>query len=167
MTWENMVLLVERGKSESAWNAIGCEPAFSFDGPFLPLHWANILHPDPEKNTEVVDKWVDFIQTGARQHGFLLSRDMRSCLTQYLHVVFAHIDKQDGGFTIDLTWKKNIPGHLYDSSFFVRLSHPPSMEFRIAGGQFERTAEDDNSSLLRITPFRGFAKILLIPEQKL
>jgi hypothetical protein len=167
LTWENKVLLADRGKSESAWNAIGCNPAFAFDGPFLPLHWANILHPDPEKNNEVIDKWIVFIRDGARKHRFLLARDMHSCLIQYLHVVFAVIDRQDSDFSIDLTWKKNIPHNLYDSSFFVELSHPPSMEFRISGGQAKCAAKDNNSSLLHITPFQGIAKILISSEQKL
>ncbi|MGB5156959.1 hypothetical protein [Desulfobacterium sp. N47] len=118
ITWESGVLLLDRGKPEPSWNEIGRDPVFAFDRPLLTLHWANILHQNPEKNLSVINNWVDFIQKGAKTHRILLSRDMQSCFTQFLHKLFSIISNRNGEYSIDLTWMEKLPQNLAGCSFF-------------------------------------------------
>lgn len=55
ITWECGVGLLERGLSPVPWNESACMPNWDFSGPILPLHWGNLLHPEPENNNDIVD----------------------------------------------------------------------------------------------------------------
>ncbi|MDP3481453.1 MAG: hypothetical protein Q8R88_16925 [Desulfoprunum sp.] len=167
LTWENNVLLVDREKAESAWNATACEPAFAFDRPFLTLHWANILHHDPAKNLDVVRRWIDFIREGSKKQRILLARDTQSCLSQYLHRMFSTVHEQNGEFSIDLTWKNDLPRHLIDHSFFVELTPSPITDFKIYGADAECIRNTVGSTIFQITPQSGLTKILLGPGQEM
>ncbi len=166
LTWENNVLLVDRGKAESAWNATGCEPVFAFDRPFLTLHWANILHQDPEMNLDVVYKWVDFLREGAKKQRFILARDTQSCLSQYLHMLFSTIHGYNGGFSIDLAWKKTLPANLIGHSFFLEVVQPHPADLRISGAKAQCIQKNIDSAIFQLTPLPGIWKILLRPGPK-
>ncbi|MBU3946641.1 MAG: hypothetical protein KJ826_00265 [Proteobacteria bacterium] len=163
ITWESGVLIVDRGYPEPAWNDIGPDPVFAFDRPLLTLHWANILHKNPEISLSVVNKWVDFIQKGAKTNGLLLSKDIQSCFTQFLHKLFSNILNSNGEFSIDLTWMEKLPQNLIGCSFFIKIEKPPSVNLKIFGAEAVCIHKGLEASILKLTPHKGIKKILLKP----
>jgi len=155
-------MLVDRGKHVPVWNDTNCDPIFSFDGPILPLHWPNILHHDPEKNSMVVDRWVQFIKTGVEKNGCVLSRNLMSCLTQFSYKQFSKIEKINNGYIVDLSWRKNIPQHLLGASFFIKVKKPSAIELKILGAKSAVVPEGLRSLLFEMTPVKGVEKVILV-----
>ncbi len=166
ITWESGVLLVDRGKPEPAWNDIGHHPAFDFDKPLLTLHWANILHQNPEMNLSIVNKWVNFIQKGVKTHGSLLTRNIEACFTQYLHKLFSKILYQDGEYSIDLNWIEKLPQNILGSSLFLKITKPPSVDFIVSGAEGICIQNEQKASIFEIKPNKEIRKILIKPVQK-
>jgi hypothetical protein len=162
ITWECGVMLVDRGKHVPVWNNTNCDPLFSFDGPVLALHWPNILHSDPEKNSMVVDRWVQFIKTGVEKNGYVLSQNLMSCLTQFSYKQFSKIEKVHNGYIVDLSWRKNIPQHLLGASFFLKVKKPSGIGLKIFGAESVAVTEGPRSLLLEMTPVKGVEKVILV-----
>lgn len=162
ITWECGVMLVDRGRHVPVWNDTDCDPVFSFDGPILPLHWSNILHHDPEKNSMVVDRWVRFIQACAKKNGYVLSPNFMSCLTQFSHKKFSKIEKIHNGYILDLSWRKHIPENLLGDTFFVRVEKPSEMGLKIFGAEPAVVPVGPRSLLFAMTPAKGAEKIVLL-----
>ena len=59
LTWECGVLLMERREAAVPWHRIAAPPPPDLSGPLVSLHWANLLHPDPGRNAEVIDPWAE------------------------------------------------------------------------------------------------------------
>ncbi len=135
VTWESGVVILDRGRADIPWNAIASKPRFAFDRPLLVLHWANILHKNPDRNPLVVDAWVDFIQKGAREHGVLLATDTDACFTQYLYRVSSKIYRTRNEFRIDLSWRHTLPFNALNGPFAVRVNLPGPLAFRVAGAR--------------------------------
>ncbi|MFO8085969.1 MAG: hypothetical protein R6U27_16800 [Desulfobacterales bacterium] len=161
ITWESGVMLVDREKAVPAWNEMACDPAFSFDGPILTLHWPNLLHHDPGKNLQVVDRWVQFIKRGAEKKNFIFAPDIKTCLTQYFYKMFSKIKKAHKGFVIDLSWRKNIPPNILGNSFWLRINKSSSIELQIFGAQPAVTQKKQQTLLLEMTPENGAKEIML------
>jgi hypothetical protein len=163
IAWENNVLLVDRGESEIPWNTIASPPYFKFDRPVMALHWANILHRDPEKNMRVVDNWIRYISENRKKKGILLARDTRSCFTQYLHRTFSRVEQMDAEVSIDVSWMKNVPANLTGQTLFLKLDGPPGRRVKIAGAQTVPLTRPAETPFLKLRIPPGTNKIWLKP----
>ncbi len=56
------VITVDRGEDLLGWDAFSEKPAGVLTGPTCGLHWPNLLHKDPSRNSEIVDAWVKLLQ---------------------------------------------------------------------------------------------------------
>lgn len=151
-TWENGVVILDRGLADFSWNAMACSPCFGFDKPFVVLHWANILHPDPEQNFNLVDRWVEFLLDGAKRHGVLLSRDVKTCFTQYLYRECSTICHQHNGFYINLAWRRTLPLNSLNPSFVVRVKGASPLALKLAGARVASITMERESFLLSLIP---------------
>jgi len=81
LSWEEGVFLLERGESPVSWEVAAALPG-PVDGPVVALHWANLLHPDPERNSEVIESWADAICAAGERPDRILARDVADCFRQ-------------------------------------------------------------------------------------
>jgi len=163
IAWENNVLLVERGEAELPWHVVAAAPVFKFDRPVMALHWANLLHPDPQKNLMVVNNWVRYIKENSIRNEFLLARDALSCFTQYLHRVMSEIEKGREEFSIDMSWKKRVPAHLVGESLFLKIETPPQITFKIYGADIDPSVRDAEQSFIKLRIPENTTKITIKP----
>ena len=56
------IITVDRGNDLFDWNIIGKKPKGILQGSTCGLHWPNLLHEDPERNSEIVDAWVKLLK---------------------------------------------------------------------------------------------------------
>lgn len=82
ITWECGVGLLERGLSPIPWNMSSSLPDWDFSGPILPLHWGNLLHPDPQHNNDIVDGWAEMLLAGTAGPERILAEDYETCWRQ-------------------------------------------------------------------------------------
>jgi hypothetical protein len=77
------LMIVDRVRNFLPWDAIGSAPTEEIEKiPLIGLHWPNILHADPHKNDEIVDKWVEYLRKLDRKSDRVLAVDTPMCWTQ-------------------------------------------------------------------------------------
>lgn len=101
ITWESGVGLLERGLSPVPWHAVASTPAWDFSGPVLPLHWGNLLHPDPAVSSDIVDGWAELLLTGTSGPERILAADVAVCWRQAAVFYLAKLFIDDGYAVID------------------------------------------------------------------
>jgi hypothetical protein len=149
LTWECGVTLIERGLSPVPWDLLQAKPRFDFSQPVLPLHWANILHRDPEKNGDVVDAWASFLEEGTRKNGFVLLPDAMDSLAQIVFYHLLRIVPVENGAVLDLSYVRRMNPKLIHRGFYAEL--PP---YAYMGKQegFIESAGDIRHGLYKLFP---------------
>ena len=162
-TVDDGVMLVDRREPFVPWNALDTEPAFGFDQPTLALHWPNLLHPDPERNLEVVARWVDFLRPYGRRFDGVLARDTRDAWTQIAHREAARVERLADGFRIDVAGVRALGARGLDRRFTVKARAPEDIAWRLAGGRLERATYDHEASchVLELRSFEGSSAVQL------
>jgi len=82
---EDGLMTVDRGHDLAPWHAIGPSPSGHVAGPICGLHWPNLLHQDPSRSAEVVDRWVNLLTPYDSMPDRTLSGNTRDCWTQLAH----------------------------------------------------------------------------------
>ena len=147
--WEEGVLLMERGISQTKWNQVAAVPEFSFNSPILALHWANILHPDPDKNMNVIHAWSDFIKERAKENQVVLSRDISACLTQYLNATQSRIKAKEKKIVVFLDWIDKVPAKALADTLFFSLDLPKGVELRLSGAEKKEPLNQDEARFIK------------------
>jgi len=79
------IITVDRGNDLFDWNIIGKKPKGLLSGPTCGLHWPNLLHEDPEQNSEIVDAWVNLLKPYNDKTETLLATDSQTFRNQLIH----------------------------------------------------------------------------------
>ncbi len=118
------LLTVDRGADLCKWFEIAPEPAGEIAGPVCGLHWPNLLHPDPARNGEVVDRWVRLLAPYQTRFDRMLAPDTARGFSQLAYHRWVEIREEAQGVTLD--WRKvpAAPGIL--DSFYLKLHLPES-----------------------------------------
>ena len=98
------VITVDRGEDLFDWDVFGGKPNGMLTGPTCGMHWPNLLHENPDRNSEIVDAWVDFLKPYNDKPETLLATDSLSFRKQLIHHVTTKIQLNET--TIDLDFKE-------------------------------------------------------------
>ena len=161
VTQECGVTLIERGLAPVSWDHVSAKPEFPFNHPIIPLHWANLLHPVPEQNAEVVDRWAEFLSDGARHNGYVFLPDVDAALSQIIFYQLTRIQPIKNGAILDITDVKHILSNQTTQGFYVKL--PPSARISDQDGVME-PADHIQEGLVRLIPSQYSEQITLFFE---
>ena len=79
------VITIDRGNDEFPWLVFPADPSAEVTGPTCGLHWPNMLHPDPERNSEVVARWANYLMPYNYREDRMLAPDSLSFRHQLVH----------------------------------------------------------------------------------
>lgn len=162
-TWECGVGLLERGLAPVAWHEYAAMPAWDFSNSILPLHWSNLLHPDPAKNFTVVDRWAEMVEKQANCMDYALAPDIASCWSQAVAYHLAHLTAVAGKITIDLRLLESVPG--FDGRVMLKIRCPHHRTWQCQGGQILSTRKDlQGIESVVLRPLPGKSVIELEPS---
>lgn len=146
ITWEENVLLVERGLAPAPWHVVAAQPENNPSGPVIALHWANLLHENPDRNLEVADAWITAIHKTANHAGTMLAPDVQSCWSQYCHQQLAQLASRDSGVVVD---RSRLPPSSYQmETIFLRIKHPGSFRWKVWGGNIAGMQKEQDGNVL-------------------
>ena len=141
------VMTVDRGEDLFDWNIIGGRPAAKISGPTCGMHWPNLLHEDPARNSEIVAGWVKYLASYNDGMETLLSPDLTFFQQQLAHHVCTAIATK--GPFVDLDFKKllTVPEQAAGRQFILKISSASRLQFKaenvtIIADAFNR--ENDN-----------------------
>lgn len=83
--FDGSTMTIDRSHDPFRWNAMNPEQIHIPPVPVCSMHWPNILHPDSEKNLEVVDRWVRALRLVDMGMDRVLSRNTESFCEQLAH----------------------------------------------------------------------------------
>ena len=149
ITWEENVLLIERGLSPTPWHVVAAKPEGTLKGPIVALHWANLLHADPARNLEVSDAWVTAFYESADSRDTMLAPDLHCCWSQYCHQQLAQLIPEGAGLVVK---REKLPPVSYKmDKLFLRIEHPNGLRWKIEGGTIvSEKKEGDGVSLIEL-----------------
>lgn len=108
--FDDDILMLDRSQNDIPWRRIGPPDDYTVRGPTLGLHWPQILHLDPARNNEAVDKWVKILLAAAEQPDLMLAPDSGHYIDQLLHRAYTTLTERDGGVTLDARAFFALPG---------------------------------------------------------
>ncbi|HSW38167.1 MAG TPA: hypothetical protein VLL97_01595 [Acidobacteriota bacterium] len=139
-TRECGVGILERGMAPVPWHTASAPAAWDFSNPVLPLHWGNLIHHDPERNFDIVDRWADLLEHAGRSLDYHIAADFLSCWKQAVVFHTAEIAADRGSVIIRPRVPAGIPD--YDGTVIVKITCPPDRRWRCSGAEIVETQND-------------------------
>lgn len=156
VTKECGVTLIERGIAPVSWDNVSANPVFSFTHPVIPLHWANILHQIPKQNEDVVDRWAEFLASGALHNGYVFFPDALTALSQIIFYQLTRIEHIQGGVVLNISDVRRVLPKQISCEFYAELH--PSARIRENDGKLE-PADYIKSGLTKLIPSQDTERI--------
>ena len=101
---EDGIITVDRINNLIEWDEATSDPgSLPETRGIFGCHWPNLLHEDPQRHSEVIEKWVAYFEKCADAFGVVLSRDMKFFATQALFEKYAKISENGGEIKIDIS----------------------------------------------------------------
>jgi hypothetical protein len=123
------VMTVDRGEDLLNWNVIGQAPTGRLAGPTCGLHWPNLLHPDPERNLEVVAGWIELLRPYDSRFDRLLSPDSASFQHQLAHHVCTTATHRQESIELDFSETDALPGSIGGGELILKVASASPLEF--------------------------------------
>ena len=101
--FDHGIITIDRGFDPFNWLVLDPEPKAIPKGPTLGMHWPQLLHPDPARNHEVVDRWIKLLSPLHRSFDRLLSRNTPTFYRQLAHHCFSTVKVEGNTLTVDAT----------------------------------------------------------------
>jgi hypothetical protein len=127
--FDSDVLTVDRGKDVLTWDATGMPPTGRLKGPTCGMHWANLIHPDPYRNQEIVDAWVQFLAPYNDKEDTMLASDSGSFQSQLLYHECAELLRDDNNIFFDFKKLGSFPGDKVKKTFTLKIKSKPALQF--------------------------------------
>ncbi|QEM68786.1 hypothetical protein FO488_11875 [Geobacter sp. FeAm09] len=161
LAWECGIGLVERGLSPVNWDVAAAPPRLCDDNsPILALHWANLLHPDAERNHEVVDAWADMLATKAAGLDFILAEELAACWCQAAAYFLADFRKESNSIVIDLGAIPTLP--CFTGAIALKIRDEQSQTWHVHGANVVgQTTGEDSTTTRYLLPEPRSTKIVI------
>jgi hypothetical protein len=127
--FDSGVMTVDRGRDLMNWNVSGKVPAGKLRGPTCGMHWANIVHPDPLRNVEIVDAWIKLLAPYNEAFETLLSPDSVAFQNQLAHQVCSKVTIANKNIEFDFTETDALPGSLKKKEVTLKVKSHNSLSF--------------------------------------
>ncbi|MCK4751057.1 MAG: hypothetical protein KAT15_28560 [Bacteroidales bacterium] len=115
------VLTVDRGNDLLKWNVMSRLPEGEFNGPTCGMHWPNILHQDPERNSEIVMGWIEFLKPYNDRFDTMLAKDSLYFQKQLLHHVSTGVNINGDMIELDFRETNKFPTEKGRSDLTVKF----------------------------------------------
>jgi hypothetical protein len=124
------VITVDRGQDALGWTATGVAPTRAVRGPTCGMHWPNVLHPDPQRNSETVDVWVRFLRPFNDRVDAMLAPDSLFFRNQLVHNVCTPLTLTERTVRLDFTKVDGMPGTLGRKELTLRFKSPAPLQLQ-------------------------------------
>lgn len=156
------VITVDRGSDLFRWNVCGGEPQGVLKGPTCGMHWPNLLHEDPDRNSETVDKWVTYLKPYNDKLETLLAKNSRVFRMQLIHHLTTRIRWNETAIELDFSEGNGLLKELERNELIIKISSPNKLTFHAdditISGVDKIIKEYHNLYTLRLNRFPDYDK---------
>jgi hypothetical protein len=123
------VMTIDRGSDEFPWLTFPAHPSAVLSGSTCGLHWPNLLHPDPERNSEIVREWVKYLEPYNEKQEMMLAPDSVFFQHQLAHHVLTGVQLKRNIITIDFTETDKLPGTIGKRELAIKILADKPLQF--------------------------------------
>ncbi len=120
---ENGIITVDRTSDLTAWYEVGADTPNVIKKSYYGMHWPNFLSKEPERNMEVVDRWVDYFTQYKNNFDILPARDNAMGSTQALYKRFTEVTIENQSMSIDFKDVDNKGVNELGLTFFINVKN--------------------------------------------
>jgi hypothetical protein len=129
-SFDSGVMTIDRGEDQFQWDVFPGDPVALLKGPTCGLHWPNLLHPDPDRNPEIVERWVNYLKPYNDMADMILAPDSVYFQHQLVHSQLTKIIVKDNHIDLDFTETDKLPGDIGKSTLAVKVLSAKPLKFR-------------------------------------
>lgn len=158
------VMTIDRGKDEFPWYTFPGKPSKEIIGPTYGMHWPNILHPNPDKNPEVVKEWVNFFRPYNDMSDKMLAPDSNYFQHQLAHFTTTKINIERNLVILDFTETDKLPANMGRGKLTLKILTSKPLKFKFNDIKIiDRSMKKDNNYLyvLQLEREKGKNKALI------
>lgn len=115
------VMTIDRGNDEFPWLTFPANPVKDLTGPTCGLHWPNMLHPNPERNAEVVKRWINYLKPINEKKDMMLAQDSVSFQHQLIHHSLTRAQPKNNSIEIDFSESDKLPESAKNEEIILKL----------------------------------------------
>lgn len=127
--FDSGVMTIDRGRDLLDWNNIGLIPSGEIKGPTCGMHWPNLLHEDPERNSEVVEGWVKLLKPYRDKPGTILAKNSISFQKQLVHYAYTNVEVKGSVIEIDFSNTDQLDSLFKGDELILKVSSPVRLSF--------------------------------------
>ena len=120
---ENGIITVDRTSDLTAWYAVGADTPNVVKKSYYGMHWPNFLSQDPERNMEVVDRWVEYFSQYKNNFDILPARDNAMGSTQALYKRFTGVAIENQSMSLDFKEVDSQGVRDLDLTFYINVKN--------------------------------------------
>jgi hypothetical protein len=124
------VITIDRGNDLVNWNVLGGKPEGELKGPTCGMHWPNLLHEDPQRNSEIVDGWVKFLKPYNDKPETLLAPDSSTFRNQLVHHICTTLQVGESDIKMDFTGTDKLKDQLSNNQLTMKISFAEKLTFQ-------------------------------------
>lgn len=127
------ILTVDRPPDRFPWYAVGPVPEGEVSHSVFGMHWPNLLHLDPERNLEVIERWVQFFLSYATRFDGFLGEDTASAFSQLVYHRWALVACDDRQMTLDFKRVDALRARGLQDRFVVKIKAKAPLKLEAHG----------------------------------
>lgn len=124
------VMTVDRGEDLFDWDIIGGTPEAMISGPTCGMHWPNLLHADPARNSEIVAGWVKYLSPYNSRMETLLAPDSTFFQQQLAHHVCTGLARKGRYVELDFSKISAVPEQAAGRQFILKVRSASRLQFK-------------------------------------
>ena len=128
--FDSGVITVDRGEDLLNWNMIGVAPKGVINGPVCGMHWPNLLHADPKRNSESVMEWVKLLKPYNENVETMLASDSEQFRVQLTHFGCTGVKIEENDIEFDFANTDLLPVSYFKDEFFIKLKSINKLKFQ-------------------------------------
>jgi hypothetical protein len=148
--FDSRVMTIDRGNDEFQWLVFPADPSAGLSGPTCGLHWPNMLHPDPEKNSEIVHRWINYLKPYNYKHDMMLAHDSVHFQNQLAHHTLTRTKLERNFIELDFTETDRLPGAVGKGELTLKILTDKPQQFRSDGIEIKEQSLQEGSEFLYI-----------------
>lgn len=144
------VITIDRGEDEFPWLTFPGDPTSELTGPTCGLHWPNMLHPDPERNSEIVERWVNYLSQFNERPGMMLAPDSEAFQHQLEHHTLTKVRFIRNAIELDLTETDMLRGSAGSQEVTLKILTESPLQFKAEGAMIKSQSLQAGSEYLYV-----------------
>ena len=145
--FDSDVLTIDRGEDLLSWNAKAISPSGQLTGPTCGMHWPNLIHPDPDRNSEMVKEWVDILSPYQEKEDTMLASDSSSFQSQLLYQGGTKVIITKNSIHFDFTELNKFPSHPLKNELTIKTKAEKALKFKSNDLEIESISFKNNGEI--------------------